>query len=59
MTVSRVGEDFWCEVDGLSGADQVQGSAGKNINVFFQCRHLFIYQVDLIDKRIYRIVVHR
>ena len=49
MTVSRVGEDFWCEVDGLSGADQVQGSAGKNINVFFQCQHLFIYQVDLIE----------
>ena len=30
---SRVGEDFWCEVDGLSGADQVQGSAGKDIKV--------------------------
>jgi len=28
----RVGENFWCEVDGLSGADQVQGSAGNTIN---------------------------
>ena len=27
--LSRVGEDFWCEVDGLSGADQVQGGAGE------------------------------
>ena len=30
---SRVGEDFWCEVDGLSGADQVQGSAGEDIEI--------------------------
>ena len=25
----RVGEDFWCEIDGLSGADQVQGNQGN------------------------------
>ena len=27
----RVGEDFWCEIDGLSGADQVQGGPGNEL----------------------------
>ena len=30
----RVGEDFWCEIDGLSGVDQVQGDQG---NEFTKC----------------------
>ena len=31
----RVGEDFWCEIDGLSGVDQVQGDQG---NEFIKCK---------------------
>lgn len=31
----RVGEDFWCEIDGLSGVDQVQGNQG---NEFTKCK---------------------
>ena len=32
---ARVGEDFWCEIDGLSGVDQVQGNLG---NEFTKCK---------------------
>ena len=33
----RVGEDFWCEIDGLSGVDQVQGGQGNEFTTKCKC----------------------
>ena len=35
--IVRVGEDFWCEIDGLSGVDQVQGDQGNEFTTKYKC----------------------